>query len=175
MERRRGRVILGGWARWGLTAVAVLLVGVIGASYYRAVRRVWSVGSPSTVAEGGLAVEAGLFIWGSDGPTAVLWFAPDGAQASWRVAPAQNIVGGFGSWWPPHPRTMSGPGWTVGVVPLWPWALASGAGAFWLWRGHVVRRRRERAGCCACGYSRAGLSAGAACPECGRGAAGAGA
>jgi hypothetical protein len=49
------------------------------------------------------------------------------------------------------------------VVPLWLIAIVGGAVAAWAWR----RRQGRRAGFCRCGYSLAGLGAGAVCPECG--------
>ena len=54
------------------------------------------------------------------------------------------------------------------VLPLWiPLALAAIPTAV-AWRLDVIARRRDRGGGCpACGYSLAGLSAGAPCPECG--------
>jgi hypothetical protein len=59
------------------------------------------------------------------------------------------------------------PAWTV-YVPFWfPAAIvlfATGAA----WHTDLRARRRARAGhCVICGYDRAGLAGGAACPECG--------
>ena len=48
-------------------------------------------------------------------------------------------------------------------VPLWFPALALGATTAWLWRHSKPGPGR----CVKCGYSRAGLPAGAVCPECG--------
>jgi hypothetical protein len=57
---------------------------------------------------------------------------------------------------------------TLFLVPLWLPTLVFAVPAAWMWRVDVKRRRAAREGCCAtCGYSLAGLSAGAACPECG--------
>lgn len=51
-------------------------------------------------------------------------------------------------------------------VLMWPWAVTGGVSSLVLWLG--AARWRRRAGLCPCGYSRAGLHADAACPECGR-------
>jgi hypothetical protein len=54
------------------------------------------------------------------------------------------------------------------TLPLWLPTLVFAVPAAWMWRVDVKRRRAAREGCCAtCGYLRAGLGAGAACPECG--------
>jgi hypothetical protein len=69
--------------------------------------------------------------------------------------------------WPPWAQedpTMSG--WDA-RFPLWPIAAACVWGSVMLWRQRARQRRAERSGLCACGYSRAGLAPGAACPECG--------
>jgi len=56
-------------------------------------------------------------------------------------------------------------------VPLWvPIALVAPSAAL-AWRLDMLARRRERSQrnlCLKCGYDRAGLAAGAVCPECGR-------
>jgi hypothetical protein len=61
----------------------------------------------------------------------------------------------------------NGRDWMV-WVPLWmPLVVSLGVTAA-AWRLEVLARRRARMGKCAsCGYDRAGLKAGAVCPECG--------
>ncbi len=55
------------------------------------------------------------------------------------------------------------------AVPLWFPALLSllATAAAWRFDAKYLRRVREGA-CSACGYDRAGLAAGAVCPECGK-------
>ena len=54
------------------------------------------------------------------------------------------------------------------MVPLWFPALLSLLATAAAWRADAKYLRRAREGAClACGYDRAGLAAGAVCPECG--------
>jgi len=56
----------------------------------------------------------------------------------------------------------------VCIVPLWSPALLSLLATAAAWRADAKYMRRVRVGlCAACGYDRAGLAAGAVCPECG--------
>jgi hypothetical protein len=60
-------------------------------------------------------------------------------------------------------------------LPLWPLVILAGFVATLAWLVDALARRRERAGRCPnCNYDRAGLAAGAVCPECGSGSGGAG-
>ena len=53
-------------------------------------------------------------------------------------------------------------------MPLWPLPLLSLLATAAAWRVEAKYLRRAREGACpACGYDRAGLAAGAVCPECG--------
>ncbi len=54
------------------------------------------------------------------------------------------------------------------AIPLWPAVLLSLLATAAAWRADAKYLRRARVGsCAACGYDRAGLAAGAVCPECG--------
>jgi hypothetical protein len=54
------------------------------------------------------------------------------------------------------------------AIPTWSLALLTATPTVWLWRRDRRRRRAEAANCCrTCGYSRTGLPADRACPECG--------
>jgi len=68
-------------------------------------------------------------------------------------------------WWFGFERTMDG--WDAGA-PLLPLALPTLALTIFAWHRDAAIRRRLRSGCCSCGYDRAGLAAGAVCPECGK-------
>jgi hypothetical protein len=58
-------------------------------------------------------------------------------------------------------------GWRASM-PMWVPASASLCAAVLAWRRDAVARRREQVGLCPkCNYDRAGLAAGAKCPECG--------
>ena len=60
----------------------------------------------------------------------------------------------------------------VVAIPLWLPALLSLLATATAWRADAKCLRRAREGACpACGYDRAGLAAGAVCPECGSAAA----
>lgn len=57
------------------------------------------------------------------------------------------------------------------ALPIWPIALSAAIVTLAAWRLDTLARRRARPGMCPkCGYDRAGLPEGAACPECGAGA-----
>lgn len=54
------------------------------------------------------------------------------------------------------------------AIPIWMLALPTLLLTAAAWRLDILARRRARVGLCVkCGYSRAGLAAGAVCPECG--------
>ena len=81
-------------------------------------------------------------------------------QWNWYCSPRQVPM----EWWGGFTQI---PGRAAIWAPLWPFTLAGGTVALLCWRR---RRRLARIGCCkVCGYSLAGLPAGAPCPECGRG------
>jgi hypothetical protein len=58
-------------------------------------------------------------------------------------------------------------GWSV-RLPLWPAIGVACVATLVAWRLDTLARRRERLGRCPkCNYDRAGIAAGAVCPECG--------
>lgn len=70
------------------------------------------------------------------------------------------------NWLPDIANTPAG--WQV-ILPVWMFLAPSLLIAAPLWRRRVLARRRGRSGaaCAGCEYSRVGLAAGQACPECG--------
>lgn len=86
---------------------------------------------------------------------------PRKLEWDWMVAPIQGNVSVLPSW-----GKVSSPGFTLYALrfPLWiPFVLVALPTAWLFW----ADRGRNRPGCCSCGYSRAGLDAAGACPECG--------
>ena len=70
------------------------------------------------------------------------------------------------AWW--FKQGLQGTGFYC-FLPLWPAALLSLLATAAAWRADAKYLRRVREGACpACGYDRAGLAAGAVCPECGK-------
>lgn len=58
-------------------------------------------------------------------------------------------------------------GW-IAIIPMWAPLIVVGGLTLLLWRHDTRARRRARLNqCVRCGYDRAGLVAGAPCPECG--------
>ena len=70
--------------------------------------------------------------------------------------------------WMPYCRADTAT-WYV-CIPLWIPVIACGAMTAAAWRLDALARRRARLHLCPkCNYDRAGLAAGAVCPECGAG------
>ncbi len=86
---------------------------------------------------------------------------PESPGFKWGVRPSSMPM----RWWP---RWIVSSPISVVIVPLWiPIVLVSAATAA-AWRLDVLARRRARTDACrACGYTLAGLTPGAPCPECG--------
>jgi hypothetical protein len=94
--------------------------------------------------------------WGHSGD----WVNSGGLEVNARPSPYLKVL-----WWPDYARV--GSTWILDI-PFWMPLAALGVAAGLLWRTHLIARRRSRAGCPACGYSRSGLAPGAPCPECGK-------
>jgi hypothetical protein len=126
-------------------------------------------------------------------PAATSWWdfgVANGAMIIMHAAPERLPLSGLSSRWyapawqtaltprlerqpdlPRPPLTVGGqtvpcspiPGYTLLMIPLWPFVVVFAAGAVLLWR----RRFKARApGLCACGYNLTGNVSGR-CPECG--------
>lgn len=141
--------------KWAGAAAALLLAGAwavtlrADAVYFTADGSALGVSEGSAVLAGPARMYAGLgFGWTPRGA----WVRPALWSWSW----------GHGAGWGPF--TIAG--------PLWPPAVLCAAASAWAWRLDERARRRALAGRCPrCRYDRAGLAPGAACPECGAGAA----
>jgi hypothetical protein len=148
------RPTIRGMATAGLTRTAAVLCPV---SYWRAVQWVPADGGTAAFVVCGKSYgrfsydriferPSGFAVVEIDGPVR-------GACRSWPLAS-----------WETSPDKLNV---TLSLwIPLALTALPAGL----LWRADWRRRARlMRGGCATCGYARAGLAAGAACPECGAG------
>ncbi|HVU64521.1 MAG TPA: hypothetical protein VHC70_11135 [Phycisphaerales bacterium] len=152
--------------KWGGVAVTLLLVAVWIGSGWASIG--WScVFRKATVRHGLICL-----MWTRDMPVDF------GGQ--WGV-----IMQGPNHW-DEHPRAWafdwgghffyhSPNGDWVAEFPVWPVAALLLMVTALAWHFDTLARRRERVGRCPnCNYDRAGLAAGAVCPECGSGSGGAG-
>jgi len=134
--------------KWGGAALAVvLLVAWIGSAW-------WAIASPSFrlqrawVGGGGL----GLITYSGNWPFDI---------ASFELGPSELPF----CWWFDHIRK---PQISVRLIPLWAPLLLTLIPTGFAWRADLIARRRAMLGkCTQCGYSRAGLTSDAVCPECG--------
>ncbi|HYE62815.1 MAG TPA: hypothetical protein VD997_12535 [Phycisphaerales bacterium] len=148
----RGRV----WFFWGTGEIQDSKLQIYDA---------WTTSIIVTHHEDGTATVQQVF--NGTGPRSSRWHRPvayitkpTDPWASLTPADIQQIVS-------PRPPTFGG-GLSISFSMAWV-CVASLVPSAWLFRS--AWRKRPRSGCRACGYSRTGLSNGAACPECGAGAA----
>lgn len=123
---------------------------------------------------GASRMEAGM-IFERVKSASLLLMVPD--LTSRRQAAARNAYrtidlgpAGMVHWWTPDPARATALRYAHGAgltVPAWPAPVVAGVVGWLLiwWDKRVLRGR-----CTKCGYDLAGLAAGVACPECGRGA-----
>jgi hypothetical protein len=122
----------------------------------RVVRRLGVETLILTAAAGGIGV--GYHDWPAATP--IPRNAPRWAGGRWSDARPHVPM----CWWP---RTIEGPATLhYMIVPIWMPMMLAAAPTLWLW---LSGRRSPRGLCPRCGYDRAGLGAGVACPECGQG------
>ena len=152
--------------KWGGVVVTMLLVVVwIGSGWY-------AIGADSGWNDE-VEVTAGscqIFIATDHGLAAInprnSWFGttgPPGKGKLWSGKLGWELSG-LRSSGPPFRNVMR----TAIYIPLWFLAASSLLGTVVAWRLDALARRRERVGRCPkCHYDRAGLAAGAVCPECG--------
>jgi hypothetical protein len=150
MTRRAG---IRRWVRWGSFAAVVILTLVWGASLFG------YVGYTGSLDVRGFYIGHGSFNY-HDYSGAFVWMRTGWSAGVYNESPTRSLI------WLPHwgPRGLA----DRMNAPLWiPWLLAAG---FTAWRFRADRVKPLHA-CPSCGYDKTGLVAGAACPECGAGAA----
>ncbi len=160
MKRRRHRLERA--ARWGCTALAVLLAGIWGFSSRRSLLCI----SPASTAGQYVAciVHGGILY---------LEFGQErqpGGSRSWALSIETNYPKGRSVWiheW--LPGVVRDPTFWGLSAPLWIPFVVIVVASVWLWVRFLHRRTRVRAGlvCPECLYSRLGLAPSAPCPECG--------
>ncbi len=133
--------------KWGGAGLTVLLVGAwIGSGWWSVTvyvpGRCFAGSKPGQF----LILNPGVM----KGTSSHLWFQSCNSPWQW----------GFAYTWNRSPEI---------IIPIWFPALLSLLATAAAWRADAKYLRRAREGACpACGYDRAGLAAGAACPECGK-------
>ena len=116
-------------------------------------------------------VDPGLMVMFGGGQLDFVWFRkwsliPDDVSASPLLRNTEPF-----KWWFDFDRVLSPTGSVIGwsvTIPIWSLVLLTGVPTFLMWR---TDRRRSRFAklnrCVKCGYSKTGLAAARACPECG--------
>jgi hypothetical protein len=152
---------------WVWTVVALIFICLEVASRWRSVTWVWTAPNADR-----RAIQVGQGAFRVSRYTPYVW-----VREGWHVQPCPDAVFGWPQSASATPSLVSRLGVKKSDIPmygnstavslLYPAVLTSGP-ALLLWIIHVRALRRERLGHCRkCGYDLRGLSAGAACPECG--------
>lgn len=163
---RTRRVLLAG-VRWALTLAAVAFVGVGVVSYKRMLCRTSVRYTGQAFEVGQVSVVGGTVMWHAQQGGSALGPWGRGADVTYDIVPWQPFSSFGTAWWPPWGSCARIPTAVSGTFPLWPWVGLCGVAAAGLWYQRIVAWRRRRVGACPCEYSREGLAAGAAYPECG--------
>jgi hypothetical protein len=137
--------------KWVGAAVTVLLVGawLSSAKWYSAV---------TYAHDRGVILHTGWMLVERTGPFAI--------DPVFECGPySDNSYEWASLWqWPPVEWDRNG----ATSIALWLPAAVTTLITAAAWRLDAIARRRDRVGCChSCNYDRAGLAAGAVCPECG--------
>ncbi|HMN42883.1 MAG TPA: hypothetical protein PKE29_18735 [Phycisphaerales bacterium] len=141
--------------KWtGAAATVLMVVAWIGSGW-------WGAGWMGQRGDA-LQVAGGRVLWGHDGGMNFLEFNP-GVHFG-----ASNFKFAWWFQWLDNGRPIGhGSAWVV-VVPLWALVLMMAFVTAVAWHLDTLAHRRAHAHhCTKCNYDRAGLVAGAACPECG--------
>lgn len=170
VRRRRfgaGALLSGGALALGTLVVAVLSAGIVVSAWWSLGLRWHGFEMPRMAyRDGEFVLDHGVLRWDMRGQKPVWGFFKD--MVYWSAVRSADGAGSAWTFWPVLHVTDNGNA-TVGELRLlYPWAVVGlPVGLVWTRRARGWWLRSRAGKCRKCGYSRAGLGADAACPECG--------